>query len=278
VADDPYEIRIVGARRTPLRDLYHAVMRWPWSTTLAFIAMTYLAVNALFALGYLEVGGIAGEEGPSFARAYFFSVQTMGTIGYGALYPHTTAANLLVVGESLTSLILTALATGLVFAKFSRTRARVVFAARAVIGAINGVPSLMIRLGNERGNLIVDVQIRMTISITEKTAEGDLWYRNYELKPVRDRLMSLSRSWTVLHAITSDSPLFGESHESLLAKEVEIMVSVLGLDDTSMQPMFAQHRYFPQDISWNARYADVLTELPDGNLQLDLRKFHDVVT
>ena len=271
-----YQIRVTGIRRTPLRDLYHAFLRWAWSLTIAFIAVFYLLLNTLFALGYLAVGGIGGEATRSFASAFFFSVQTMGTIGYGALFPRSTGANLLVTFESLTGLIFTAVATGLVFAKFSRSRARVVFARRAVIEPQNGVPTLMIRLGNERGNQIVDAKIRMAVSLTERTAEGELFYRNYDLRPVRDRLLSLSRSWNVLHVIDAQSPLYGETPETLVTKEIELQVQVIGLDDATMQNVHGGHRYFARDIMWGHRMADVLSETPDGHLLLDLRKFNDL--
>lgn len=271
----PYEIKIAGARPAPLRDLYHAVLRWPWSVTLALISAVYLALNAAFAVGYLAVGGLAGGR-ESFADDFFFSVQTMGTIGYGVLHPESGAANLLVTLESLTSLIFTAVTTGMVFAKFSRSRARMVFSRRAAIAPIDGVPTLMFRVGNERGNFIVDAQIRILMSITETTKEGMLIYRNLDVHPVRERLLTLSRSWTILHQLSGDSPLAGHTPESLVAKEVEIFVSVIGLDDTSMQPVAAQHRYFPSDIVWGARHVDILSETPDGNLLLDLRKFHEL--
>src|SRR4029077_8819838 len=134
---------------------------------LGVIALGYLVANALYAVAYELVGGIENAKVGSFGDAFFFSVQTMGTIGYGAMYPKTLAANMLVVSESLVSLILTALATGLVFAKFSRPNARIVFSDYAVICPFNGVPTLMFRIGNERGNAIVDAQIRAIATRTE---------------------------------------------------------------------------------------------------------------
>jgi len=128
-----YSIRVVGDRATPLRDFYHALLRWPWSATITAISALFLAANALFAAGYLITGGIAHAAPGSFVDAFFFSVQTMGTIGYGAMYPESAAANILVVAEAITGLTLTALATGLVFAKFSRSTARIVFTREVVI-------------------------------------------------------------------------------------------------------------------------------------------------
>src|SRR2546421_12888729 len=132
LAGAAYEIRVIGERKRPLRDFYHGMMRLSWAATLVVIGAGYLLVNALFAVGYLGTGGVKGASVGSLGDAFFFSVQTMGTIGYGSMYPETVASNVLMVAESMASLILTAMATGLVFAKFSRPTARVVFTRECV--------------------------------------------------------------------------------------------------------------------------------------------------
>jgi inward rectifier potassium channel len=272
-----YEIRIVGARKTPLRDFYHALLRLPWWVTIAAISGSFLFANALFAVAYLVVGGIAHAAPASFRDAFFFSVQTMGTIGYGAMFPASTGANWVVVVESITSLTLTALATGLVFAKFSRSTARLMFTRYAVIAPVDRKPTLMFRLGNQRGNQIVDARIRVVLMRTERTAEGGKFYRLLDLRLTRERALSLSRSWNALHVIDGDSPLYGETPASMVEKEVELQVLVVGLDDASMQTVHGKHHYFTHDILWGQRLADVLTEVDGEHLVLDLGKFHDLV-
>jgi inward rectifier potassium channel len=269
-----YGIRILGDDRAPLRDFYHALLRLPWRVTVAAISAVFLATNAVFAVGYLIVGGVAHGRPGSFLDAFFFSVQTMGTIGYGALYPESLGANLLVVAESITSLTLTALATGLVFAKFSRSTARLVFTKHAVISPLNGVPTLQFRLGNQRGNQIVDARIRVVMMRTETLAEGGTFYRMLDLRLTRDHSLSLQRSWSALHPIDATSPLFGETPESAELKEIELQVSVVGLDDITMQPVHGQHRYFSHQFLWGYRMSDVLSEDAEGDLVLDLHKFH----
>jgi inward rectifier potassium channel len=271
-----YEIRIVGQRRTPLRDFYHALLRLPWWATISAISGAFLAANAIFALAYLLVGGVEHAAPESFPDAFFFSVQTMGTIGYGAMYPGSTAANLVVVVESIVSLLLTAMSTGIVFAKLSRSTARCVFTRHAVIAPFDGVPTLMFRLGNERGNQIVDAKIRVALFRTERTNEGQAHYRLLDLRLVRDQALSLFRSFNVLHVIDATSPLHGETPASLVAKEIELQVMMIGLDDITMQTVHARHHYFAKDIIWGARLADVLSETPDGDVLLDLRRFHDL--
>jgi inward rectifier potassium channel len=271
-----YQIRIVGDRSTPLRDFYHGLLRLPWSVTIAAIAGIFLAGNAVFALGFLITGGVANARPGSFADAFFFSAQTMGTIGYGAMYPQSTAANALVVAEAIVGLTLTALATGLVFSKFSRSTARVAFSREACIAPINGVPTLMFRMSNQRGNQIVDAQVRVVLSRTERTAEGTTFYRMYDLVLTRERIPSLSRSWTVFHTIVPGSPLHQLTPARAAEQGVELGATVVGLDDISMQTVHANHRYYGRSIAWGARHADVLSEDAAGDLVLDLNKFHDI--
>jgi inward rectifier potassium channel len=270
-----YSIRVLGDQSAPVRDFYHALLRLPWWVTFACIAGAFLAANVVFALVFLIVGGVTHARPGSLLDAFFFSVQTMGTIGYGALAPESPAANAVVVVEAIVGLMLTALSTGLVFTKFSRSTARVAFTKEAVIGPMNGVPTLMFRMSNQRGNQIVGARLRLAISRTEKTAEGETFYRTLDLKMQRDHLLSLSRSWSALHTIDEASPLYGETPDSMVAKEIELQILVVGLDDTSMQTVHAGHRYFTHQILWGRRHVDIVSEAPDGDLVLDLRKFHD---
>lgn len=267
---------VVGAPRQTLRDFYHLFLRVRWSVAIASIVAAYLGLNAIFAAIFVSVGGVANARPHSFWDAFCFSVQTMGTIGYGAMYPTTVAANAVVVAESVTSLIVTAVATGLVFAKFSRSTARVAFSRHAVIGPMNGVPTLMLRVGNERGNSILEATIRVALIRTEHLKEGTSFYRMIDLKLTRDRSPAVARSWTVLHPIVEDSPLLGATPESLERDEAELNVTLVGTDDTSLQPVHARRRYLTSEILWGARHADVLSEDDAGNVILDVRRFHDV--
>jgi inward rectifier potassium channel len=271
-----YDIRMTGGRSRPLRDFYHALLRMQWTATVGVISGGFFAVNALFALAYVQVGGIANADPHSYSDAFFFSVETMGTIGYGAMYPSSTAANWLMVFESVVGIILTALVTGLVFAKFSRPTARIVFTHNAVITPFNRIPTLMLRVGNERGNSIVDPTFRGVLTRTEYTAEGQLFYRSLDLKFVRAHALSLNRSFSISHQLDNDSPFYNQTPESIAAQEYELQIMVIGIDDTVMQTVHASHMYFARDILWGVRLVDVLSEAPDGALLLDLRKFHDV--
>lgn len=275
-ATEEDEVRVIGAPARPLRDVYHSFLRARWPVALGGIVLSYLALNACFALLYLAVGGVAHARAGSFEDAFYFSVQTMGTIGYGSMSPETRAANLLVVVESVTGLIVTAVATGLVFSKFSLSNARILFAQKAAIGIMDGIPTLMIRLRNERDNRIIEATVRLAMVRTERTREGMLFYRMYDLQLTRERSPAVSRSWTAMHQITETSPLFGKSPALLKQEEIELFVTVVGTDDTSLQPVHARHKYTDEAIVWGARPADILSEEEGGVIVADLRKFHDL--
>lgn len=270
-------IVVIGATSHPLRDAYHSLLRMRWPGVLFTIACLFLVANAVFAVLYMLAGGVTGARDGSLRDAFFFSVQTIGTVGYGAMYPSSTAANLLVTAESIVGVILTALATGIVFARFSQTSSRLVFTSKVCIGPMDGVPTVMLRVGNDRASTIFEATIRVTVTRTVVTKEGVTFYRMIDLPLTRERSLVLSRSWTVMHVIDEKSPLFGTTPDQCKLEELEITASVVGTDDTSLQPVHARQRYETKDIVWGARPADVLSDLPDGRIALDVRKFDEVV-
>ncbi len=272
-----YKIEVVGHRDDGwFRDQYHQFLRFSWPQALGVIVAVYLAINALFATAYLVVGGVEGARGGSFFDAFSFSVQTLGTIGYGAMYPKARAAQVVVIVESVAGLLVTALATGLVFAKFSQPTGRIVFAHEAAVSPVDGVPTLMFRVGNERGNTIVEATVRVVLVRTVKTLEGVTFYRMEDIPLRRDRSPAMNRSWTVMHPIDAASPLRDATPESLARDEVEFLVTLVGTDDTSFQPVHARRSYEHTAVVWGARHADVLSETAAGDLVLDVRRFHDL--
>lgn len=271
------EIHVLGAPRERLRDFYHLFLRMPWPRALASLVVVFLALNVGFGAIYELVGGIANVRGDSFADAFFFSVQTMATIGYGDMHPVTAVAHLVVTAEAIVGLLGTAILTGMVFSKVSMSTARIVFSRKVTISPVNGVPTLMFRVGNERSNQIVEARLRVTLMRSEHTLEGVLFYRMYDLRLVREHSQAFSRSWSALHVIDASSPLHGATPASLVKDEVELLCGVTGTDDASLQPVHARHTYAAADILYGARHADILAENPDGSITLNLRRFHDVL-
>jgi len=274
---DPNEIEVVGVRHTPLSDLYHQLLRAPWWLDLLGVSGVFLLINFLFALAYLAVGGVAGARPGSVADHFFFSVQTMGTIGYGVMYPLTSAAEALVTCEVIVGVSLVALTTGMLFAKFSVPRARMQFAEWATISPYNGVPTLMFRVGNERASQIIEATVRVVLVRTERTSEGVVYYRMHDLALERSRSPYISRAWIVMHRIDGSSHLHGATPDTLARDEVELILTVVGIDETSAQNLSSRHRYLHAQVRWGARHADVLSERPDGGLRFDMSEFHRTV-
>jgi inward rectifier potassium channel len=271
-----YKIVIVGARRWKPRDLYLALLEISWSWALLLLGASYLAIIALFALAFMTSDGVANARPHSFFDAFFFSAQTLSTVGYGSMYPNTPAANFFSVVEMFVGLLFTALSTGLVFVRFSLTKRSVIFSKRVAIGPMNGKPTLMIRVGNDRSNQVFDAQFRLMLMKASTTAEGNKMYLTTDLLLVRDRASALSRSWSVIHVIDEKSPLHGETPESLAAAEAELTVTVAGLDETSLQPVYGRRVYEMTNVVWGARLCDVLTDLPNGDIQIDLSRFDEI--
>jgi len=274
---DPNEIEVIGAPRTPLRDLYHQLLSAPWWLDLVGVGVVFLLINLVFAFGYRAVGGVVGARPESLADHFFFSIQTMGTIGYGVMNPSTAAAEALVTSEVIVGLSLVALSSGILFAKFSVPIARMQFAEFATISPFDGVPTLMFRLGNERATQVLEATVRVVLLRRERTLEGVTYYRMRDLKLERDRSPALARSWIVLHRIEESSPLHGATPASLEQDETELILTVVGIDEASGQGLSARHTYSDAQVRWGARHADMLSERPDGGLRLDMREFHRLV-
>ena len=268
------DVEVVGASRKIGRDVYHFFLRAPWWVDLAILSTVFIAANLAFAVAYHFTGGVHGAEG--FVDEFFYSVETMGTIGYGEMYPVGRPAHAIVTLEALAQIFLLAVTTGLVFAKFSIPRARVQFSAHPTIGPYDGVPTLQFRIGNERESRLLEAEIRIVLFRTEVTVEGVKLYRMHDLKLERDRSPALSRSWTVLHKIDRSSILWGATPESMEKDEIEFVLTLSGTDELSVQKLHAQKRYEAKEIRWGARHADMLSERPDGRLRIDMSRFHEL--
>jgi inward rectifier potassium channel len=258
-------------------DAYHLFLTAPWWRFILGIVALYIATNFAFAAAYAEVGGIENLARGDFAGAFFFSVQTIGTIGYGRLSPVSFAANVLVAIESLLGLLGFALATGLMFAKFSRPTARILWSRVAVVTIWDGAPALLFRMANRRKSQIVDAQISVALFSSETTPEGIEIRRIYDLKLVRSRTPFFALTWTAVHPLDRNSPIAARSREQLRAADAAIVATVTGLDETMMQIVHSRRAYTMDDLVWNARFVDVIGTLPDGRQGVDYRKFHDVV-
>lgn len=277
-SEDSFTVSKTGYRKVRLGDLYIRLLAASWRQLgLLFIA-SYLFINSFFGLIYLAVAdGIENAHRGSFRDSFFFSVQTLSTIGYGKLVPISLTANVVVACETMIGILFAAVVTGLVFSKFSRPTARVLFSDVAVINLFYGVPHLMLRVANERNNRIVDARMQVTVLRKETSAEGHVMRRFYDLHLVREQIPILQLSWTVMHKMDESSPLYGLTRARLEEWDAEFIVSLSGLDETFSQTVHARHSYIAEDIVFDATFVDIIRRRDEGNdIEIDLSKIHDV--
>lgn len=270
-------VQAVGGRSSGLTDLYHGVLRMPLWGLLLLLASVYIGLNLFFAgLYLLDPHGVANLKRGDFIDAFFFSIQTFSTVGYGVMTPLSLYANMVVVVQCFLSLLLTAGTTGVVFAHVSKPTARVMFSNVATVTPFEGVPHLMFRAVNERTNRILETEVMVSLARQTQTTEGRRWRRLQDLAVTRSRSPLFALSWTIMHPLDESSPLFGATPESLLDEMAEIVVVISGVDDIFAQRIHARYVYSAADIIWDKEFVDVLSEAPDGRRVLDYRKFHDV--
>lgn len=280
IGDHAYpEIERIADPHSYWDDVYHLLLTMPWPAFVSLTCVLYLLVNALFALAYSIGGGIAtvGENEPEyFLELFFFSVQTMASIGYGAMYPTNLYAHFLVVVEALVSLFFIATTTGLVFARFSLPTARILFSNVAVIAPFNSVPTLMFRTANKRKNYILEAQLWVTLVRDEYSDEGEFMRRFHDLSLVRSHTPVYSLSWTAMHQILPGGLLDGDTVETLKRDRAEIIVTLTGLDETLAQTIHARHTFTADDIYWDYHFADILLTGHHGRRVIDFSQFNIV--
>jgi len=269
---------IKGQDTSRFTDFYHAVLSVPWSVFFLGLAAAFVAVNAVFALAYLaDPGGIEHARRGNFWDAFVFSAQTIGSINYSVMVPKSTWVNTLVIVEAFVGYVVLALFTGMIFARFSRPFARIVFSKVAVIAPYDGVPTLMFRTANQRGNQILDASITVTLARQHQSHEGLVMRRFEELKLVRARTSLFALSWTIMHAIDETSPLFGLTEQDLIDRQIELIALLSGADATMAETIYARYSYGPDDLVRGHRFVDVLYLTPKGRRLVDLTRFHDTV-
>jgi inward rectifier potassium channel len=262
---------------------YHFMLTISWSQFFGITAAFYLLANSLFALGYLWCGAnalgtvYAGLEHHTFLRAFFFSVQTLSTIGYGQVFPVGLGANALVTLESLAGLIGFAMVTGLLFARFSRPSAKLLFSSHALIAPYRGITAFEFRVANARRNEVIEVSAK--VMLTKFDMVDGVRTRRYHLLPLeRDSVTFLPLTWTVVHPIDEKSPLQGETLESLRQSQAEFIVLLSGFDETVAATVNQRTSFTPEEVLWGARFANafLLAQTTGVKVSFDMRKFDTV--
>lgn len=272
------EIETLGLSPGFWTDLYHRSMTVYWPVFFGSAALIFVALNAFFAVLYsLGHEPVANVGGQGLLDLFYFSIETLATVGYGDMHPQTNYGHLVATVEIFTGMSFLAVMTGLIFARFSRPRARFVFARHAVVTTHDGRPTLMIRMANARHNTISRATARLWIIRAERTKEGDQLRRFYELKLDRSEHPMFALSWMLFHTIDKDSPLHDAAESDLTENDALLVLNVGGLDDNSAQQLYARHIYSWRDVHWHHRYVDITSTSPQGRFLLDYRNFHDTI-
>ena len=272
------EIEARGLADSFWTDLYHRSMTVYWPVFFGTAAVIFIVLNMVFAflywLGHEPIANVAGNT--SFGL-FYFSVETLATVGYGDMHPQTHYGHLIATIEIFTGMSVLAVMTGLIFARFSRPRARFIFARNPVVTIHEGQPTLMIRIANERNNSISQAMARLWLVRMETTAEGTDFRRYYELSLDRSEHPMFMLSWSIFHAIDETSPLYRMTPAELAAVDAALTLNVSGVDDNSAQYLYARKLYSHQDIRWNHRYRDITSFSKTGALVIDYSVFHEIV-
>lgn len=279
-SDTQLLVRPLGTPRFRAPDMYHQLLRASWLRLTFYFLTTFFLFNCLFSgLFMLDTHGFTHPDpvidAPRFWQFFFFSIETVATVGYGNMVPLSLYANIVVAVEISLGILFFALVTGIMFARFSRPTARILFSKVAVIEPVEGVPTLMFRAANQRHNLIFQAAASVSV-LGDETVEGSRMRRFRDLALVRDANPIFTLTWTIMHPIDVDSPL----HQWLDSREApegfEIIVVLSGVDERTGHTIHGRWAYTPRDLRWNARFVDILGKDEHGVRTVDYGRFDEV--
>lgn len=264
-----------GITHTIREDVFYYFMETSWSKLLGLLFIFYVSSNLFFgALYYFMPGAIGGKENILYSDAFFFSVQTMSTIGYGALHPASFEGNVLVTIEAGFGIILMASITGLIFAKLSKPHAKIRFTKKALISTFDGERCLSFRMGNIRGNDIVEAKVTVSALIDETTLEGKKIRKVYDLPLRRSHTPFFKLTWSIFHPLNEFSPIqnYPECKERIKA----VVVTVTGHDGSFSSTVYSRHLYTVNQFVEGKYFSNVVEDLPDGGVRIDYNKFDEL--
>lgn len=271
------EILAEGIRRAVFQDLFHYFMTVTWPQLFGTFAAFFLAFDTLFGFAYhLVPGCIANLNPPGFAGAFFFSVETLATVGYGDMHPQTVYGHTVAMIEIFVGLMSLAVITGIIFARFSRPRARFLFSKNLVVRPLDGRRTVILRAANMRLNVVQEASASFYMTRNEVTQEGFRIRRIIDLPLLRSRQPMFNLGWTLMHVLDELSPLHHETADSLRQSEAAFVLNMSGTDDGTGQTLTARAEYSHDDIRWNSKFRDILMEDANGSLHIDYAKFDEV--
>jgi len=272
------EVVTEGLRLNFWADISHRCMTASWPAFIGGAVLVFVVFNAIFALLY-RIGDqpIANVSDGAYIDYLYFSIETLSTAGYGDMHPQSHYGHFVSAVELFTGIFSMSVMTGLIFARFSRPNARLLFADNPVISAYEGKQTLMVRFVNERHNIIGNANAKLWLLRNEKSLEGRSFRRFYELPLVRSEHPALALSWTLYHVLDQASPLCGLDADDFAASGVSLVVVVTGYDVVAAQTIHARKSYDHSDIRFGQRYADIMSTTDDGRIRIDYSRFHETL-
>lgn len=270
------EIYKVNGASWDWRDLYHWVLGLRWSEFMLLLLGLYGVLNVVFAFAYwIRPGCIAELPPSSFQEAFFFSIETLATVGYGHMYPATAYGHIIVSLETVIAIFCTAMMTGVIFVRFSRPTAKIIFSRTMVITNFNGRRTLMVRVANGRHQTMVETHFRIMMHHDEQTVEHGTFRKFHTLKLAFDHLTLFPAALTLMHVIDESSPLDGLTKEDIVACDMRFVASIVGVDTVIPAAMQSQQGYDADDIRFGERFVEIYAEDADGRLTVDYGRLHD---
>jgi inward rectifier potassium channel len=262
-----------GASGFDLRDPYHFIATMSWPVFFLCLVVSELLINSGFALLYIAVpGSIANVPAGSFIDAFFFSIETLATVGYGTMVPATRYGHVISAVEIICGIVYTAVVTGVIFIRFSKPKAKIVYAERPVVANHNGVPTLMIRIANGRTHMLTDASVRLSALIMESTPEGQQFRRLQGLELSLSHFPLFALTWTLMHKIDVKSPLHGLSADTLTRDSVRLMLSLEARDPALSVQVHDLKSYPAEAIAFGMRYSDAVSWDDQGRTSADIRR------
>ena len=270
------EVTKLGVAGFSWSDIYHAIMAMSWPRFFGHMITVYLLVNLVFA-GFYSLGDGSVNNAHSFAERFFFSVETLATVGYGVMSPGTVYGHIVATCEIVIGMVSMAVITGLLFARFSKPTARMLFSRVAVITPYDGVPTLMLRVANQRRSYILEASASVVLARDVETPEGHSLRRFYDLKLERARSPLFALTWLIMHRIDAESPLYGITEQDLRDGDMGLVITLSGIDETFAAAVHSRHSYVYEDILFGRRFVDLfIDESEPRKLTLDMTRFHEV--
>jgi len=273
--DGTLRIKKLGVSAHIISDFYYHLLRISWFKFLTLLISFYLLINTFFASLYFFLpSSIKNVQASSFWDTWIFSFQTSTTLGYGYLYPTNTLTNIIAVFDVISGILFVAVATGIAFTKLSRPSSKILFSKNVLITNYNGRPSLLLRIGNQRANEIIDAEVCMIALVSQVSPEGVSMRRMLDLKLEKNKTPLFSLSWTLMHTIDEESPLYNLKQDDYINEDIRFIISFTGIDDVFSATIHDRHIYSSEKVVFDKYFQDILGKDDKGNSTIDYSKFH----